>query len=181
MKKGTKIVLGVIGVLIVGGAVAGNSGKNKSANKVGEVSSTSTNSASDTSSTEEASENKPFQVGDIVETTAFRISYLSCEEYKSDNQFIQPKDGNKFVCFEFEFENIGDSDRLVSSFDFDCFADNNNCDQKYLDSEGLDATLSPNRKTKGKVCFEVPVSAQTIELEYVNNSFTSDRIVFLYK
>ena len=180
MKKGTKIILGVIGILVIGGAVAGNNGKNKSADKVGEVSSTSKNESS-ASSTEEASENKPFSVGDIVETKAFRISYLSCGEYTSDNQFIQPKDGNKFVCFEFEFENINDSDRMVSSFDFDCFADDNNCEQQYLDSDGMNATLSPGRKTKGKVCFEVPASAKTIELEYVNNAFTSDRIVFLYK
>lgn len=176
MKKGTKIILGALGIIIIGGAVAGNSEKNKSTEKVGEVSASNVSEVS-----EETTESKPFKTGDIVETKTLRVSYLSCGEYKSDNQFIQPKDGNKFVFFEFEFENISDSDKLVSSFDFDCFADNSSCEQVYIDNEGLNATLSQGRKTKGKVYYEVPASAQSIELEYVNNLFTSDRTVFIYQ
>lgn len=192
MKKGGKFVLGTIGLFVIGGAILGNSGNDKETEKVGKVEKSSTiettgavdyettNAATD-ETTEAVAENKSFTVGDIVETKNMRISYISCGEYISDNQFIQPDSGNKFIYFELKFENISDSDEHISSLvGFDCYADNNSCEQTYLTENDLSASLSPGRKTKGKVCFEVPQDSKTIELEYVNNIFTSDRIVFLY-
>lgn len=196
MKKKTKVILGVVGVLAVGGAIAGNDDKDKNAEKVGEVASTNFSTEADASTeskteaasttatdetTTESSGEGVFKVGDIIETKTLRIGYLSCGEYISDNQFIQPEAGNKFVFFELEFENISDSDESISSMvGFNCYADNNSCDQKFLIENDLSASLSPGRKTKGKVCFEVPENAQVIELEYEENIFKSDRIVFLY-
>ena len=121
-----------------------------------------------------------YAVGDIVETKTLRISYLSCGDYISDNEFIQPAEGNKFIYCEFEFENIGDSDEHISSMLFDCYADGASCESHYLDSD-LDATLSAGKKTKGKVTFEVPESANIVEVEYVDNFWTSKRIVFTVK
>lgn len=192
MKKGGKFVLGTIGLLVIGGAILGNSGNDSEPEKVGEVERTTkiestkavdyeTTSEATNETTEVAAENKRFTVGDIVETKNVRISYISCGEYICDNQFIQPDSGNKFIYFELEFENISDSDEHISSLvGFDCYADNNSCEQTYLTENDLSASLSPGRKTSGKVCFEVPQDAKTIELEYINNIFTSDRIVFLY-
>ena len=199
MKKKTKVILGVVGVIAVGSVIAGNGDKENNAEKVGEVASTSsgtvaentderntnvaltTGSIEATETTTESSGEEVFEVGDIIETKNLRISYLSCGEYISDNQFIQPETGNKFVFFELEFENISDSDESISSMvGFSCYADNNSCDQKFLIENDLSASLSPGRKTKGKVCFEVPENAQVIEVEYEENIFKSDRIVFLY-
>lgn len=116
-------------------------------------------------------------VGDKIESKQMNISYLACTEYQSDNDFIQPKEGNRFVSCEFEFENTGESDTFVSSMDFDCFADGTACEQTYI-GEQLSATLSAGRKTKGIVIFEVPVDATVVEVEYVSNYWTSDRLVF---
>lgn len=127
-----------------------------------------------------ASSENAFKKGDIVETKSLRITYLSCGEYTSDNMFIQPAEGNRFIYFEFEFENISNYDEFVSSYDFDCFADGANCDSSYASDEDLNATISAGRKTKGKVTFEVPINAQTIEAEYVDNMWTSSRIIFAY-
>lgn len=122
-----------------------------------------------------------FKVNDVLSTGDLNITYLSCGEYTSDNTFIQPADGNKFVYFELEFENISSVDQHVSSFSFDCYADGMSVDQNYFGGENLDATISPGRKTKGKIMFEVPVGASVIEAEYVDNFWTSDRIIFLYE
>lgn len=116
-------------------------------------------------------------VGDKVESDKLNISYLACAEYHSDNEFIQPKDGYRFVSCEFEFENTGSSDAYVSSLDFDCFADGTACEQTYIE-EQLSVTLSAGRKAKGMVIFEIPVDAAVVEVEYVSNYWTSDRLVF---
>ena len=121
-------------------------------------------------------------VGEIAETNQIKMTYLSCGEFKSDNMFIQPKDGYKYLYIELEVENIGNSDQYISSFSFDCFADGAACNQcYYTGDDNLDATISAGRKTKGKIVFEIPEDATTVEFEYLDNYWTSKRILFLYE
>ena len=119
-----------------------------------------------------------YSVGDIVESSQLRITYLSCEEYISDNQFIQPKEGYQYISCEFEFENLGNSDEHVSYFSFDCYADGTDCEGVYSRDDALSATISAGRKAKGTVTFEVPVDADIVEVEYLSNYWTSNRVVF---
>ena len=123
-----------------------------------------------------------YHVGDILETNSLRITYLECGEFESDNMFIQPKDGYKYLYISLEFENISNSDQYVSSLSFDCFADGAACSQTYYTGDdNLDATISAGRKTKGKVVFEIPKDATNVEFEYLDNMWTSGRILFLYE
>ena len=123
-----------------------------------------------------------YHVGDILETKQLRITYKGCGQFESDNMFIQPKDGYKYLYAEFEFENISDSDQYISSYSFDCFADGAACNQSYYTGDdNLDATISAGRKTKGKVVFEIPQDATTVEFEYLDNFWTSGRVRFLYE
>ena len=126
---------------------------------------------------EEASEDA-YEVGNVIETKSLRITYLSCEDYESDNMFVTPRDGYHFVCAIFEFENISNSDEHVSSMSFDCFADGISCNQSYVKDDDLSATLSSGRKVKGSVVFEIPDKANTVEIEYLDNFWTSGRVVF---
>ena len=119
-----------------------------------------------------------YKVGYIVESSRLKITYLSCEEYVSDNMFVVPAEGYRFITCEFEFENIGTSDEHVSSLSFDCYADGINCKGIYIRDDELSATLSTGRKTKGTVTFEVPINAEVIEVEYLSNYWTSNRVVF---
>jgi len=119
-----------------------------------------------------------YKVGDIVESSNLKITYLSCEEYVSDNMFVVPTEGDRFITCEFEFENNGTSDEHVSSLSFDCYADGINCKGIYIRDDELSATLSTGRKTKGTVTFEVPINADVIEVEYLSNYWTSNRVVF---
>lgn len=119
-----------------------------------------------------------YKVGDVVTSNRLNITYLSCEEYVSDNMFVVPAEGYRFVTCEFEFENVGTSDEFVSSFEFDCYADGLNCKGVYIRDDELSATLSAGRKTKGTVTFEVPIDAEVIEVEFLSNYWTSNRVVF---
>ena len=121
-----------------------------------------------------------FHVGDIIETKNFRIVYSKASEYVSDNQFLQPAEGKKYIYIELEFENLSSSDHTVSYFSFNCFADGASCDGYYGLDDGLSATLSPGRKAKGTVAFEVPSDAKVIEIEYEDNIWTSNKIIFAY-
>lgn len=120
-------------------------------------------------------------VGQFIETDSLKISYLSCEDFNSDNMFVQPREGYHYVTCSFEFENIDSSDHSISSFSFDCFADGIDCKQTFIRDDDLSATISAGRKANGTVTFEVPNDAEVIELEFNDNVWTSSRIVFTIK
>ena len=192
-KQGGKlkwIVIAVVVLFIIGIATSGGGdNKDTSPKKVENV---STNDKATQENTEAvqaettAQEQEPsniFNVGDAVETEDLRITFLSSSSYVSDNQFLQPKDGYEYWEFEFKFENISDTDQTVSSMmDWECYADNSKVDQSWIgDDNGLDATLSSGRQTQGKIYFEVPKDAKSIELEYDINFWQDNKIVFVGK
>lgn len=173
------VILLVVGILIFLfafiGMMGGSSSKDKNPQKVGEAES------GDSTETEEPS--NVFQVGDLVETDNFRITYESASEYEPDNEFLQAKDGYTYWEFKFKFENISDTDQTVSTLmDWECYADNSKVDQSWIEADnGLDATLSAGREAEGAVYFEVPTDAESIELEYDINFWQSDKIIFVGK
>lgn len=122
-----------------------------------------------------------FSIGEVVETSDLKISFLSAGEYVSDNEFIQPKEGCVYYRMEFEFENISDSDQYVTSYEWECYADSYAVDQTWIGDDDLSATLSPGKKAKGSLYFEVPAGAQEITLEYKTNFWTEDKVVFMVK
>ena len=171
------IALGVIVIIsiVFGGGEDENKPSDSNPQSVGSV-----ENENSENETPEVVDNE-FSVGEIVETSYLRITYLSAEEYTSDNEFIQPKDGNVYYRMGFEFENISDSDEYISSWDFTCYADDYDMEQTYFDEMDLDATLSPGKKTKGYVYFEVPADSEKITLEYETNFWSEDKVVFIVK
>lgn len=176
-KQGGKIKL-IIAAIVVVFIVAAASQGGESEPKVKKVSSADGNEQGKENVTEQKKEDNAFFVGDVVETKELRISYMSAEDYTSENEFIQPKDGFKYVKAEFEFENLSDSDEYISSGNFECYADGYDMEQQYFDGLDLDATLSSGKKTHGFVFFEVPVDAAEIVFEYEENFLLEDKINF---
>ena len=185
------IIIAVIAFIVIGVA-AGGGDDDKETSKQASNTNTAENTvvANDVSTTAQAetvveeteTETKDkYYVGDTWENKYVLVSYDECGEYVSDNQFIQPKDGNKYIYAKFTFENIGKSDTTVGSWDFDCYADGFACDATYVgEDSGFSQTLSVGRKINGSVYFEVPKDATEIELEYSPNFLTSEKIVFVY-
>lgn len=171
------IVIALV-VILFFGIVFGSeddSASDSNPQKVGDVS-----GSTKEDDTKENVDNK-FSVGEIVETSNLRITFVSAKEYQSDNEFMQPKAGNVYYAMEFEVENISDTDQYISSWDFACYADSYDMEQAYMDGMDLDATLSAGKKTKGSVFFEVPEDAKEIFLEYETNFWTEDKIIFVVK
>ena len=87
-------------------------------------------------------------------------------DYDDPYGFYKPGDGKK-------------SDAYVSSADFSCYADNESCDQSFIASvnEFSGDTLSTGRKISFSVVFAVPVDAESIELEYTANIWSSEKVI----
>ena len=121
------------------------------------------------------------KVGEVLETNKVKITYVSTGEYTGYSQYSPPKDGNKIVYIELKAENTSDSDVFISYYDFDCYADNNAMDAYYTLNDDLSATLSAGRTTTGKVYFEVPKDAESIEFEYEMSYWDSKKAIFVVK
>ena len=175
------IIIAVVALVLIGVMAGGGNESEETKPADADSQSAETIEGSEAVQEEEQEKSNEFSVGAIVETSSLKISYLSAEEYVSDNEFLQPEDGNVYYKMEFEFENIGESDAYVSSYDFNCYADGYDMEQNYLEGMDLDATLSTGKKTKGSLVFEVPEDAESVILEYETSFWTEDKIIFVVK
>lgn len=180
---GKWIVIAVVVIIIIAALGSGGDSESDVASdsnpkKAGEVGTQPTS----TEAKKEEEVSNIFKVGDVVETSNLKITYISAEEWTSDNEFLTPADGNVYYRMEFEFENIGDTDETISSLlNWSCYADGYAADQSWVGDDQIDATISSGKKAKGAVYFEVPVDAEEIELNYETNFWTEDKIIFVVK
>lgn len=171
------IVAGIFGFVILFACVFGSdSEKTDSAN-----STTSDNEKTETSTKIE--ENNEITIGSSFEVDNLKITVNEANtdftDYEDEYGYYAPEDGMKYIMVSFTFENIGDSgDEYVSIYDFDCFADNTTCEQKYSldDSNFMNTNLSPGRNVSFKTYYTVPADTESIELEYKESMWNDDRI-----
>ena len=180
--KGKWIVIVVVVLLVILAAAGSGEDKDTPAKKTGTVTQDTTGNESRQDDAGNKEKDKSFKVGDVVETQDMKISFLSAGEYVSDNQFSQPKKGYVFYRMEFEFENISHSNQTISSMlSWYCYADGYAVEQSYFEDDQLDVTLSPGKKAKGAVYFEVPEDAKEVTLEYETDFWTEDKVEFIVK
>lgn len=116
-----------------------------------------------------------FTLGDSVETNDLIITFLSAKLTLDDVAYQSPDDGDAFMKLDFEFENISDEDQDISGYDFSAYADDYAVD--YIDST-FDATLSPGKKTKGSIYFEVPIDTNVFDTEYSTSYYGNSKVKF---
>lgn len=172
------IIIGVVMFLI--GIIGGGSDDTEQPASDSNPQKVDTVEVSETETTVVKEVDNEFVVGDVVETSDLKISFLSVSEYKEE--YLEPKDGCVYYRMEFEFENIGDSDTTISSMmNWTCYADDYSVDQAWVGDDQIDATLSPGKKVKGGVYFEVPSDANSVTLEYETNFWSEDKVIFIVK
>ena len=172
MKKFSTVICAVL-VLATFAFFALGSGNDKNSVSSGEGDSAA--------KTTEGSATLTANVGDVLTTESVKITYVSCDEYKGYSEYTKPKDGNTIYKLSFSVENTGTSDRFVSSLDFKCYADNTAADDYIYADDILSATVSAGRSAKGSVYFEVPKSAEKVEVEYETDFWTSGKAIFVVK
>jgi Domain of unknown function (DUF4352) len=143
--------------------------------------STSNNDQTTTTSTPAVTA-KTYKQSEVVEIDGVKVSISEVKDYKSSNQFIKAKDGNKFLAISVNIENTSGEGKSYNVFDY-----------KLKDKEGAsyqtgfaDITpalssgdLQPTKKAKGYVVFEVPTTIKNSDLEFMYEplSFTGSKQV----
>lgn len=123
------------------------------------------------------------KVGSSFEKGGLKITVNDADieftDYEDEYGWYKPQDGMKYIMASFTFENSGKSDAYVSIYDFKCYADNTTCEQAYLldDNKFVNTNLSPGRNISFKTYYQVPVNANSIELEYETNVWTNKKAI----
>ena len=93
------VIIAIVAVVVVFAiASGGDDDSDEVAKKTGQVETEQTSSDAKEDNKSESEEKSEFKVGDVVETSDLKISYLSAKKYKTDNEFMQPKKGNVYYC-----------------------------------------------------------------------------------
>lgn len=181
-KKKWIIAIFAIFVLIgIGGRNNDNSESAVNSDKYQTEQDDKSNELTTTETTEVAEETNTFYVGDAFESDIYTIMFIDSGEYTTDNQFMQPESGNKYVYAEFSITNNDDIDRSIGAYSFDCYADDVSCSSHFFSDNDLTvaASLSPGRNTKGRVYYEVPQNSESIEIEFETSFWTQNKIYFI--
>lgn len=178
-----KLITGILAVLLVACFAVmalGSSQSDSGSEKKTEESSGTSDSGSDSSGSGTDSADNVYNLGDTLDAGGLKITFEKSEKWVSDNEFIQPKDGNIYIRAYFSIKNESGQDKSVGSVEFDCYADGEACESSYLGDDELTSltTLSDGRSTKGYVYFEVPEAAKDIEIEYETSWWTSKKAIF---
>lgn len=181
----------VIVVVVIGGigsAVAGTKNRSNSPNSDNSVNSSSIVSDfsvvdSTKSDTEQAT---IYGLGETAKAKSFSLTANSVNVVKSDNQFVQPDEGNEYVEVEFVLENTSDSDIVVSSV-LNCNA--------YVDgfavsedlsagvaagSDSFNGTVASGKKLKGCLFYELSNDWNELEIDISIGLSKEDEVKFVF-
>lgn len=172
-----QIVLIVFVAIIVLSMITTGDKENTSSN---ESDKTSTNQTTNNSKVEEKDS---YIVGEIFKNNSISIAYESLNDnFTNYSSYATIKDGCKIISASFEFENVSNSDKVVSSYDFNCYADGYDCESFWsTEDSSFSANLSSGKKAKGTVYFQVPQDSNNIVIEYEDNIFSNKKVKFIVK
>lgn len=118
----------------------------------------------------EESTGTQFYIGDTVLVKDLSITVNSLQDYTSDNQYLQPDSGNKYIALEITIENINAASQgYANPFNFSLQdADGYIYDYSWSGKEPMLTSdeIQRGRKQKGFLTFEVPAAQTEFVLDY---------------
>ncbi len=122
-------------------------------------------------------------VGETLSADGLNITLQNVEDWNSNNMFIKPKEGYKFIRAYFVLENTNSTSRYLGSYDFDCYADNSKMDMSIYGDNTLELAtdITGGRTLQGYIYYEVPIDCQTIEIEYGSDWWSNEKAIFKVK
>ena len=190
-KKKRLIIFGVIAAIIVviiiaasGGSSSDDKNKVESVNGASQTQSADEKSDDSKSDDSTASDNQKITAGHAITIdNELKISYLKCDtNFKKYSKYATVGKGKKVISATFKIENVSDTDQYIDTIN--CYADDKKCDSFYSVEDYDDPffdSISAGRSIEGTVYFEVPSNAKNIELEFENNVWTEDKVIFVIK
>lgn len=144
--------------------------------------------------TSESSENKKEEVsedsnnyyteGQSFKTNDLKITInsvnLDYNDYEDEYGWYALEDGMKYISVSFTYENEGDSDKYVSIYDYECYADGSLMEQTYIfGGDFINGNISPGRNVLFETFYIVPIDSKEIELEYSELISWSDKKIII--
>lgn len=113
-------------------------------------------------------------IGDTLKSDDISITLNDALMYTSigDDVFANtPAEGNEYLVFFFEVENLDDKSIYISSFDFDGYVDGSSVSPKFLydDIDGyseISSAIAKGEKNTGYVAYEVDKDWENFEIRY---------------
>lgn len=134
---------------------------------------------------EEKKEQKTkFAAGEWVDINGLKVTYKSCEtDWSGYDEYAKPKNGNKVIRAELEFENTGKDDAVIDVME--CYADGYKCESFLFGNSDYNnpvmESVAPGKKVTGIYYFEVPSNAKEVNLQYETSYFSSKYVEFEVK
>lgn len=122
-------------------------------------------------------------VGSTFEVNGLQITVddadTDFQDYEDEYGLYTPADGMKYAKVSFTYNNVGNTDKYASIYDFKCYADNQTCEQTYgLDNRGfINTNLSSGRSVSFSTYYSIPIDSQSVELEYTANVWTDEKVL----
>jgi len=130
---------------------------------------------------EEKPETKTFSVGEQVKLGDYILTVNSVKSCVSENEFMQPKTGNKFIVADISQENAGS---IARDYNLWYFTLQDNKDYSYQTALAACkepdfgfGTLQPRMKTRGYITFEIPEENQPIKLIFTPDWWKTEQII----
>lgn len=121
-----------------------------------------------------------YRPGSVIDANGLKITYVSAEEYTTNNMFLQPDEGYKYIRLKLSAENTSKSDKYISAFEFECYADGIKVESAWISDDSLSGgEISSGRKTEGYIYYTVPTDAAVIEVEYETSFWTDKKAILL--
>lgn len=111
-----------------------------------------------------------YGLGETAVLDSYKITAESCKYITSDNQFMQPDEGKKFLEVTFLIENTSNKDLNVSSMlGFDAYLDDMSIGidimgQGASEQPTMDGTVATGKKLRGSLCYQVSESWSELEI-----------------
>lgn len=185
-KKGSCLskILMVIGFFVIIGVLYAAL-SDDSSNKPKKVSATSSNGSV---AEPETSETKDiFEIGEIAEYNDIQV-FVTGFDKTNGNDFSKPDAGKEFVYINVDIANNSNDDLAISSMlSFTAYCDDYKLDYSSgalmaMDGKNqLDGTISPGKKMNGYLGLEVPTNWKSIELQFTDNVWSSNKFKFEIK
>lgn len=177
------VVIGGIGSAVAGSKNSSNS--TKSDNSVNSSSILSDNSVDDSAKSDPELDSI-YGMGETAKAKSFNLTANSVNVVESNNQFVQPDEGNEYVEVEFVLENTSDSDIVVSSVlncnaYVDGFAVSENLSAGVAaGSDSFNGTVASGKKLKGCLFYELSNEWNELEIDISIGLSKEDEVKFLF-
>lgn len=140
----------------------------------------SSKDAQENTSSEENKVEK-YKVGDKVKLGDLTVVINEVKDL-SNQEFVEPEEGRKFIGIDVTFENVSDKPESISSLlqfqvkDADGYA----YDQSFMYDTGKrlpEGELAPSAKASGIIPYEVPVDAKGLEFVFDSDIFGTGQVI----